>query len=86
MKLFVKFDFFYKTKQAKKVFNFLVMLFTSFSFLLAVSALLLLSEHPTIKSVVAGYEWLAVSSLVIWFPAILWVLFDQFVCLVANSE
>ena len=54
------------------------MLLTSFSFLLAVSALLLLSDVPDIKSVVAGYEWLAVCSLIIWFPAILWVLFDQF--------
>ncbi len=61
------------------------MLLTSFSFLLAVSALLLLSDAPDIKSVVAGLEWLAISCLIIWFPAILWALFDQFVGLIRDE-
>ena len=73
-------------KKAGKLFRFIGILVAAGSFLLAISSLLILSDDPTARSVVSGYEWLAVASLVIWLPAILWVLFDEFMELIADYE
>lgn len=73
-------------KKAGKLFRVLGSLLTLAVFFCAASSLLMLSDDPSIRSVIGGYEWLVILCLVICTPATLLVLFDEFMELVSNHE
>lgn len=86
MKLSIRLDIFYKSKRAKKTFNFFVVFLTAISFILTSGILLFFSENPTIENIVSSHEWLVILCFIVWIPSILWVLFSYLVDIAKTND